>query len=282
MTCDVHHHLAVHSRLEGAIEVVEGDEHREHRHAGLHHRLWLDLRYDSHKATVWKSVDGHRRGLPRHYAADVCFVDKCPHPDFGENGRAAARRCRRRGDHHSFGYRLLDNGAVGGSANGCVLESHSRNRKIRARLDQRRVGVGEIETGLIHLLRGDDLFLVQLRRAIALCQCGCSLHGCRADVGCRLVILVLDVAWIDLYQQVPGFYVRADVDGHACNRPGRLRFHFDDVDRLYGSVRLNAEHDTAPINARGFDGDRGISALFAAGERNKTDERQLEGELPAS
>ena len=272
MTRDIHYYLPVHAWLERAVKIVEADEHRKHRHARLHDRLGLDLLDYSDEATIRKCIDGNSRRLTGHHASNVGLVDERAHPDFGQvchlqNRRTATRRSCRRSDHHPLSDGLLDDCAVRRCADSRILEPHSGDRKVCPRFDQRRVGVGESETRLIHLLRRDDLLLVQLGGAIALRQCGRPLYRRRAHVRRRLIVLVSDVAGIDLDQQISCLHVGADIHGHFGDRARRLRFDFDDVDRLDGPICLHAQHDAAPIDASRLDRDRRIRRLLARTER---------------
>ena len=165
---------------------------------------------------------------------------------------------------------------------------------FRRRLDRRVLErlLGEIEVGavrdhdvglrglvahrdLLELLRRDDArlehFLIAL--LVALGDRQLRLGGVERRLG--LVVSVLHVARVDLDDQVARIEARACFDGHLGDDARRLRFDFDDGDRLDHAIRLRVDDDVATRNVGGLHGRR--LGLARAGCGGKQHQRRAEG-----
>ena len=96
--------------------------------------------------------------------------------------------------------------------------------------------------------RRDNARLVQIVRALLRRLRDLERRLCSAQIGGRLVVLVLHVARIDLHEQLSGLHHRADFNRDLGDLTRGLRFHFDHVDRLDRASRLSVDHDGPTID----------------------------------
>ena len=128
--------------------------------------------------------------------------------------------------------------------------------EVRLRRDDVRFRLLVVHRDLLEFLRRDDArlehFLIAL--LVALGDRQLRLGGVERRFG--LVVPVLHVARVDLDDQIAGIDARAGLDGHLGDDAGRLRFDFDDGDRLDHAIRLRVDDDVATRNGGGLHGRR--------------------------
>ena len=169
--------------------------------------------------------------------------------------RAAAERAGGRRDDLAERNRLLDDGAGDRRAHRRVLETLLREVEVRARANELRLRVRVVERRGLVLLRRDDARLEQVVGALLLRFGDLQLRLGRADIGQRLVVLVLHVARVELHDQVARLDQRARLDRHLRDLPRGLRLHLDDVDRLDGAGGRCVDDDVAALDRGGRDRD---------------------------
>src|SRR5262245_17090437 len=267
---DEHVDHAVHARLEQRLVVLEVHEHREHRHVLLNDRLRLDLLDHAAEATIGIGVDRDVRGLARMDVANVALVEERAHAHDVEVGHlhdrgATAHGARRTGDDGSDGHRLVDDRAFSGGLHRRFLERLLREIEVSARLDDVRLrGLVRNCRVLVFLWRYDAC-LEEILIALTIALGDGEARLGRIERGLHLVVFVLDVARVDLHDQVAGVDLRARFHRHLGDDARRLGLHFDDRDRLDHAVRLRIDDDVASRDHGSLHGRR-LLLLRASGD----------------
>ena len=210
------------------------------------------------------------------HIADIGLVEQCANSDDAQvghvnDGRAAAYRPRCRSDDGSLGDALVDHSACGGRLHRGVLQLLPGKIQIGVGIHDAGLRGFIIHGNLFVLLRRDDARLVHLLVSflVTLRHGELGLRGVELRLG--LVVPVLDVARVDLDDQVTGIHVRAGFDGHLGDDSGGFGLHLDDGDRLDHPVCRCVDDDVATSHSGGLDGGR--LKLFRTGCRGDEQRR---------
>jgi len=98
----------------------------------------------------------------------------------------------------------------------------------------------------------------------------------RLQIRFGLIVLVLDVARIDLHEEGARLHEVSRLDRHLRDEARCLGLHFDDIDRLDGAGGLGVDDDRAPRNDRGLHEWRFVPIAAARGGTENSGERQRE------
>ena len=266
-------HLAVHAGLQGAVEILERDEHGEHGDVLKHDGLRFDFFHRAAEAAIGKGVDAHGRGLAHGDEADVRFGDERTRAHLGEVGHrdddaAAADRAGPCLDDLADRDRLRDDGAEHGRLHGSVLQLLGGEVEVGLRAHHLRRRIGEADLRGLELGLGDDPLAEQVLLPLHLRRLDVHVRLGRGEVGFRLLVLVLHVTRVELDDEVARPDERTDLDRHPGDLAGRrARLHFDDVDRLDHAGGGGLDDDVAAGN-RDSGNRRHLGVrLGAAGER---------------